>query len=75
MAITASAPGSLGSPVERLRSLTDTDVTITTHDGGVTGTVLSCTRVSVWLVVDDLDVVVSLDDIVAITGAGHASAA
>jgi hypothetical protein len=75
MAITGSAHGSLGSPVERLRSLTDTDVTITTHDGEVTGTVLSCTRVSVWLVVDDLDVVVCLDDIVEITGAGHASAA
>lgn len=75
MAITGPAHGSLGSPVERLRSLTDTDVTITTHDGEVTGTVLSCTRVSVWLVVDDLDVVVHLDDIVEIAGAGHASAA
>ncbi len=54
----------IGAPAERLRSLTDTDVTITTHEGHFTGSVLSCTRLSVWLVCGDDDVVVALDDIV-----------
>ena len=72
---TATAHGSVGSPVERLRSLTDTDVTITTPDGEVTGTVLSCTRVSVWLVCDDVDTVLLLDDVVEILPAPRASAA
>ena len=53
-----------GAPVERLRSLTDTEVTVTTHEGHFTGTVLSCTRLSVWLVCNDDDVVVALDDVV-----------
>ena len=75
MAITASAHGSVGSPVERLRSLTDTDVTITTHHGEVTGTVLSCTRLSVWLVCDDVDTVLLLDEIVEILPSRRASAA
>ena len=66
MAITEPAPGSLGSPVERLRSLTDADVTVTTHDGEVRGRVLSCTRLSVWLICDDVDVVLMLDDVVAV---------
>ena len=64
MAITGTAHGSVGSPVERLRSLTDADVTITTSEGEVTGTVLSCTRLSVWLVCDDVDVVLVLDEVV-----------
>lgn len=52
------------SPVERLRSLTDTTVTLITCDGEVTGTVVSCCRSSVWLIgADDLDVVVPLDEI------------
>ena len=63
MAITGTAHGSVGSPVEQLRSLTDTDVTITTYDGEVTGTVLSCTHLSVWLVCDDTDVVLMLDEV------------
>jgi len=75
MANTGATHGSVGSPVERLRSLTDTDVTITTHDGQVTGTVLSCTRASVWLVCDDVDTVLLLDDIVDILPSHRASAA
>jgi sporulation protein YlmC with PRC-barrel domain len=68
--------GVIGSPVERLRTLTDTDVTLITHDGEVTGSVLNCTRSSVWLVGgDDCDVVVPLDDIIAIDDHGHAPAA
>jgi hypothetical protein len=75
MATTGTTHGSLGSPVERLRSLTDTDVTITTVERQVTGTVLSCTRISVWLVCDDVDTVLLLDDIVEIAPGGRASAA
>lgn len=57
----------IGAPVERLRSLTDTEVTITTHDGHFfTGSVLSCTRLSVWLVCGDDDVVVALDEIIGV---------
>lgn len=57
------------SPVERLRSLTDAQVTLYTCDGEVCGCVLSCTRSSVWLVgTDDRDVVVPLDDILDIAG-------
>ena len=63
MAITGTAHGSVGSPVERLRSLTDTDVTLTTFDGEVRGVVLSCTHLSVWLVCDDTDVVLMLDEV------------
>ena len=66
MAITGTAHGSVGSPVERLRSLTDADVTITTHEGEVTGTVLSCTRSSVWLICDDVDVVLVLDEVLRV---------
>ena len=57
------------SPVERLRSLTDAQVTLYTCDGEVCGCVLSCTRSSVWLVgADDRDVVVPLADILDIDG-------
>lgn len=56
----------LGAPVERLRSLTDTDVTVTTLEGSFRGTVLSCTRLSVWLVCGDDDAVVALDEIVRV---------
>ena len=66
MAITGTAHGSVGSPVERLRSLTDADVTITTADGQVRGTVLSCTRLSVWLVCDDVDIVLVLDEVIEV---------
>ena len=65
MADTATTPGSLGAPVSQLKSLTDQLVTVTTAHGQVTGTVLSCTRLSVWLVAgDDADVVLALDDII-----------
>lgn len=74
MAITGTTHGLLGPPVERLRSLTDTEVTLTTTDGEVTGRVLSCSRVSVWLVRDDIDVVVPLDDIVGIVPLHHTAA-
>lgn len=57
------------SPVERLRSLTDTTVTLLTYDGEICGSVVSCCRTSVWLIgPDDLDVVVPLDDIIDIAG-------
>lgn len=73
MADTATTSGSLGAPVTQLKSLTDQLVTVTTDHGDVTGTVLSCTRVSVWLVAgDDADVVVSLHEI---TGLVHHPAA
>lgn len=69
MADTATTPGSLGAPVSQLKSLTDQLVTVTTDHGEVTGTVLSCTRLSVWIVAgDDADVVVALDEI---TGLVH----
>lgn len=64
MADTATTPGSLGAPVSQLKSLCDQLVTVTTAHGQVTGTVLSCTRLSVWLIAgDDADVVLALDDI------------
>ena len=66
MANTGTSRGAHGSPVERLRSLTDTDITLITIDGEVSGAVLSCTRGSVWLVDHDIDVVVPLDEIVDI---------
>lgn len=75
MASPETAPGVIGSPVERLRSLTDTDVTLITYDGEVKGSVLSCTRSSVWLVGgDDIDVVVPVDEILDVISS-HASAA
>lgn len=52
-----------GGHVERLRSLTDTEVTITTDEGTFSGSVLSCTRLSVWLICDDVDHVIAVDEI------------
>jgi len=73
MANTATTAGSLGAPATRLRSLVDQRVTVTTEHGEVTGVVLSCTRLSVWIVgADDVDVVVALDEI---TGLAHHAAA
>tara|TARA_R100000306_G_scaffold52259_1_gene49133 strand:+ start:362 stop:598 length:237 start_codon:yes stop_codon:yes gene_type:complete len=67
MAHTATTPGSIGAPVSQLKSLIDQLVTVTTDRGDVTGTVLSCTRQSVWLVAgDDVDIVVALDDIIGL---------
>ena len=63
MATTDSRTGAAGTPVERLRSSTDTDVTIITSHGPVTGSVLSCTRGSVWLISDDEDHVIPIAEI------------
>lgn len=68
MANTATTTRSVGARpqgghVERLRSLTDTEVTIITEDGTFSGSVLSCTRLSVWLICDDVDHVIALDEI------------
>lgn len=51
---------------EQLRSLHDAEVTVTTYDGSFTGTVLSCTRLSVWLISDDEDVVLALDEVTSV---------
>lgn len=67
MANTATTEGSTGAQATQLKSLTDQLVTVTTGQGQVTGVVLSCTRRSVWLVCDDVDVVVALDEITALT--------
>lgn len=66
MANTATTAGSHGAPVAPLKALVDRLVTVTTGWGEVTGVVLSCTRLSVWLVVGDDDVVVALDEITAL---------
>ncbi len=55
--------GARGGHAERLRSLVDTAVTVTTYDGTISGSVLSCTRRSVWIICDDVDHVIALDDI------------
>ena len=75
MANTTTPHGSVGSPVERLRTLTDTDVTVTTFDGPVTGSVLSCTRLSVWLIAGDEDHVIPLDEILDVVVHEHDTAA
>lgn len=73
MATTAAISGSAGAPATQLKSLVDQLVTVTTGHGDVTGVVLSCTRLSVWIVSgDDVDVVVALTDI---TGVVHHRAA
>jgi len=74
MANAAQTPGSAGAPVAQLRSLVDRLVTVTTELGEVTGMVLSCTRLSVWIVRDDdVDVVIALDEVTAVSQ--HATAA
>ena len=76
MATTEPRTGAAGTPVERLRSLTDTDVTIITVHGPVTGSVLSCTRLSVWLISDDVDHVIPISEIVdVVDGMQHRPAA
>lgn len=75
MATTATSNGSAGTPVEQLRSLTDTDVTVTTHEGSLTGRVLSCTKLSVWIISDDEDFVIALDEIVRVVEHHTAAAA
>ena len=66
MANTATTAGSAGAPVAQLKTLVDQLVTVTTGEGEVTGVVLSCTRLSVWLVVGDDDVVLALDEITSL---------
>lgn len=53
------------SPVtaRRLRPLLGRRVTVRTSSDLLRGTLLSCVKGSAWLVVDDVDVVVHLDDI------------
>lgn len=75
MANSATTPGSPGAPAAQLKTLLDQLVTVTTAGGEVTGVVLSCTRLSVWLVVGDDDVVVARRDITALhQHAGRAAA-
>lgn len=75
MANSATTPGSPGAPAAQLKTLLDQLVTLTTGQGEVTGVVLSCTRLSVWLVAGDDDVVVALDDITSLHPHGTAAAA
>ena len=75
MANTATTPRSPGAPVAQLKTLLGQVVTVSTGQGEVTGVVLSCTRVSVWLVAGDDDVVVALDDITCVHPHGTAAAA
>ena len=75
MAHTATTARSFEAPVAQLKSLVNQLVTVTTAGGEVTGVVLSCTRLSVWLVVGDDDVVVARRDITALhQHAGRAAA-
>jgi hypothetical protein len=49
-----------------LRPLLGSGVIVRTRSETVQGTLLSCVKSSAWLVVDDADVVVHLDDMVAV---------
>ena len=49
-----------------LRPLLGSLVSIRTASGMFRGTLLSCVKGSAWLVVDDDDVVVHLDDIISV---------
>lgn len=49
-----------------LRPLLGSPVTARTASGLLRGTLLSCVKGSAWFVVEDTDVVVSLDDIVSV---------
>lgn len=75
MANTASTARSFEAPVAQLKSLVNQLVTVTTADGDVTGVVLSCTRLSVWIVVRDDDIVVPVDHITSVHQHGTAAAA
>ena len=65
MATTTSMQSDL-SPLH-LRCLTGHRVVVQTLEGTVGGEVLSCTRHSLWLVEDDDDHVVLLDEITSIS--------
>lgn len=75
MANSATTAGSAGAPVTQLKALVDQLVTVTTGQGEVTGVVLSCTRRSMWLVVGDDDVVVTLGAITSLHQHGTVAAA
>jgi hypothetical protein len=49
-----------------LRPLLGSGIVVRTRSATVRGTLLSCVKNSAWLVVDDDDVVVPLDDMVAV---------
>ena len=49
-----------------LRPLLGSGIIVRTRSATVRGTLLSCVKSSAWLVVDDADVVVHLDDVVAV---------
>jgi hypothetical protein len=49
-----------------LRPLLGSLVSVRTASGMIRGTLLSCVKGSAWLVVDDDDVVVHLDDIISV---------
>ena len=48
---------------QRIRPLLGGDVTVRTASSLLRGTLLSCVKSTAWLVVDDADVVLPLDDI------------
>lgn len=49
-----------------LRPLLGLDVVVRTITATLRGTLLSCVRDSAWLVVDDVDIVVPLDEILLV---------
>jgi hypothetical protein len=55
--------------VQALRPLRGSLVTVRTERAAVRGLLLSCVSGSAWLVVDDADVLVGLDDIVSVDAA------
>jgi hypothetical protein len=72
----ASTATTSEGPVSQLKALVNQLVTVTTPGAHVTGVVLSCTRLSVWLVAaDDVDVVVPQADITSLHEHGTAAAA
>ena len=63
-----ATPGSQpGLSPSELRCLTGRRVKVETTHGMVGGQVLSCTRRSLWLVDTDDDIVVPLDEIIAVS--------
>lgn len=53
-----------------LRPLLGAAVVVRTFASTWRGTLLSCVKDSAWLVVDDVDVMIHLDDIISITATG-----
>jgi hypothetical protein len=65
MSRTVVAPQALVN-TRALRPLLGAAVTVRTLAATVSGTLLSCVKDSAWLVVDDSDVVIQLDEIISI---------